>query len=127
MSRTWLGVAGILGALGVGLGAFGAHGLRAILPLQEMTIFETAVRYHLFHTLALLGTALAMQAFPGHRVGLRRVAMAFTFGIIVFSGSLYVLVMTDQRWLGAVTPVGGLALIGGWVGLAVVFLRRLPA
>lgn len=123
MSRTWLGVCGILGALGVGLGAFGAHGLQSILPPQQMAIFETSVRYHLFHVLALLGTALAMGNFPQYSIGLRRVAIAFTVGIVVFSGSLYLLVFTGQRWLGAVTPIGGVAFIAGWLGLAIVFLR----
>ena len=127
MSRTWLGIAGALGAIGVLLGAFGGHLLRPVLPLQQMTLFETAVRYHMFHALALFGTALAMQVFPEHAVGLRRVAIAFAAGIVVFSGSLYGLVTTDQRWLSAATPLGGLAFIGAWAGLAVVFLRRARA
>jgi uncharacterized membrane protein YgdD (TMEM256/DUF423 family) len=122
-----LGIAGALGAIGVLLGAFGGHLLRPVLPLQQMTLFETAVRYHMFHALALFGTALAMQVFPEDAVGLRRVAIAFAAGIVVFSGSLYVLVTTDQRWLSAVTPLGGLAFIGAWAGLAVVFLRRARA
>src|SRR5262249_45596929 len=124
MSRTWFGIAGILGALGVAFGAFGAHALQSTLNPGLLAIFETAVRYHLIHTLALAGTAIAMQVFPGHGVGLRRVAWAFTVGVVLFSGSLYVLALTNQRWLGAVTPLGGLAFIAGWLGLAVVFLRR---
>lgn len=124
MSRTWLGISGVLGALGMSLGAFGGHLLRPVLPLTQMTIFETAVRYHMFHALAVLGTALAMHGYPHHATGLHRVAGLFTVGVILFSGSLYLVATTDLRWLGALTPVGGLALMGGWVGLAAVFLRK---
>jgi uncharacterized membrane protein YgdD (TMEM256/DUF423 family) len=119
-----LGIAGVLGALGIGLGAFGGHLLRPVLPLTQMTVFETAVRYHLFHTLALLGTALAMHGYPGDAPALRRVAWLFTAGVTLFSGSLYLVATTDLRWLSALTPLGGVALAAGWLGVAVVFLRR---
>ncbi len=124
MSRSWLGIAGALGALGVLLGAFGGHLLRPMLPLQAMTIFETAVRYQLVHVLALFGTAVAGKVYPEHGVALSRIAAGFTAGIFLFSGSLYLMVTTDQPWLGALTPVGGVALVGAWAGLAWVFLRR---
>jgi uncharacterized membrane protein YgdD (TMEM256/DUF423 family) len=123
VSRTWIMVAALLGALGVALGAFGAHILRAILPLQAMTIFETAVRYHLLHTLALLGTGLLMAQFPGLIPALRRVAWLFLLGILLFSGSLYVLSMSDLYWMGFVTPIGGLAWVAAWLGLAWTFWR----
>ena len=123
MSRTWITVAALLGALGVALGAFGAHVLRAILPLQAMTIFETAVRYHLLHTLALLVTGLLMAQFPALTATLRRVAWLFLLGVLLFSGSLYVLSMSDLRWMGFVTPLGGLAWVMAWLGLAWTFGR----
>jgi uncharacterized membrane protein YgdD (TMEM256/DUF423 family) len=117
-------VAGALGAVGVLLGAFGGHLLRPVLPLQAMTIFDTAVRYHLLHTLALFGTAVAAKVYPAHAVALGRVAAGFALGIVLFSGSLYLMVTTDRLWLGAVAPVGGVVLVLSWAGLALVFLRR---
>ena len=123
MSRNWLVVSGISGALAIALGAFGAHALRAWLPLQQMTIFETAVRYQLVHTLALLATALAMGQFPERARALVQVAWLFLLGIVLFSGSLYVLALTGARSLGAVTPFGGAAFIAGWVLLALAVAR----
>lgn len=105
--------AALSGALAVGLGAFGAHGLEAILERnQTVDVWETAVSYHFIHTLVLLW--LAGQASMGK--GPRR---CFTFGIVVFSGTLYVLAVSGIRWLGAITPIGGVALIVAWVWLAV--------
>jgi uncharacterized membrane protein YgdD (TMEM256/DUF423 family) len=89
-----------------------------------MTIFDTAVRYHLLHTLALFGTAVAAKVYPAHAVALGRVAAGFALGIVLFSGSLYLMVTTDRLWLGAVAPVGGVVLVLSWAGLALVFLRR---
>ena len=106
-------VAALSGALAVGLGAFGAHGLEALLERnQTVDVWETAVFYHFIHTLVLLW--LATQKSIGH--GPRR---CFTFGMLVFSGTLYVLAVSGIRWLGAITPIGGLALIVAWVWLAV--------
>jgi len=112
----FLRVAGLLGAAGVGLGAFGAHGLRGRVDEGHLAVFETAVRYHLVHTVALAALALAA---PGlwHGRWAPAAAWAWTAGIVVFSGSLYLLVLTGQRWLGAITPVGGVALIAGWLCL----------
>jgi uncharacterized membrane protein YgdD (TMEM256/DUF423 family) len=104
--------AGIAGALAVLLGAFGAHGLEARVADPELlAIWETAARYHLAHALAL-GLVAAHPARP------RAAGVAFIVGITIFSGSLYLLVLTGARWLGAITPVGGLSLIAGWVLLA---------
>jgi uncharacterized membrane protein YgdD (TMEM256/DUF423 family) len=122
-SRPWLAAAGALGALGVALGAFGAHLLRPLLPLQLMTIFETGVRYHLLHALALLGCGVLLELYPARARLLRWAAWGFAAGIVLFSGSLYALVMTDQRWLGLLTPVGGVAWIVAWGLLAWVFWR----
>lgn len=106
----------ILAAVAVAAGAFGAHGLRGRLGEADLAIFETAVRYHLIHAVALLAVAWAMDRWPG---GAASVAAALILGgVLIFSGSLYLLVLTGPRWLGAITPVGGVLLIGGWVVLA---------
>lgn len=123
MSRTWVAIAALLGALGIALGAFGAHALKFTLPLQAMTIFETAVRYQLLHALALLGTGILMALFPALAPALRRVALLFLAGTVLFCGSLYTLSMSDLYWAGFVTPVGGLAWVAAWLGLAWVFWR----
>ena len=106
----------VLAALAVVFGAFGAHGLRARLSPQDLETFEVGVRYQMYHALGLIivswavahwetGTAIAAGWF-------------FVAGIVLFSGSLYVLVLTGPRWLGAITPIGGVAFIVGWVLLA---------
>lgn len=118
MARWFLMIAGFSGALAVALGAFGAHLLRAVLPLQMMTIFETAVRYHLLHTLALLATALLARQIGGTPPLLRVAGWLFVAGIILFPGSLYALTMSDIRMLGLLTPVGGLCWITAWLCLA---------
>jgi uncharacterized membrane protein YgdD (TMEM256/DUF423 family) len=104
------------GALAVALGAFGAHGLRERVSAQMLTTWETAAQYHIFHALALLlvgvlarQTGAAALLVPG---------WILLAGVVIFSGSLYLLVLSDQRWLGAVTPLGGTALIIGWLWLA---------
>jgi uncharacterized membrane protein YgdD (TMEM256/DUF423 family) len=108
-------LAGILGFLGVALGAFGAHGLRGRVAPEAIEIWKTGVLYHLVHALALL-----LVAALGARIGWPRVVSGlFVAGIVVFSGSLYALVLSDQRWLGAITPLGGVAFLAGWVTLAV--------
>lgn len=124
VSRPWYIAAGVSGALGVALGAFGAHVLKPLLPLQVMTIFETAVRYHLFHTLALLGCAVLLELHPARARWLRWAAWAFAAGIVLFAGSLYGLALGNLRWLGIVTPVGGVAWVAAWALLAIAFWRR---
>jgi uncharacterized membrane protein YgdD (TMEM256/DUF423 family) len=112
----------ILGACAVALGAFGAHGLKTRVGPDMLAVFETAVRYHLTHALALLAVAWASERWPG---GASTAAgWLFAAGIVIFSGSLYVMVLTGARWLGAVTPIGGLALIAGWCVLALAALRH---
>ena len=110
----WTVVGAILGFLGVAAGAFGAHGLRSSLPADRMEIFETAVRYQMYHALALLAVG---------PLGASRAGWAFLLGTAIFSGSLYLLVLTDRRWFGAVTPLGGLFLLAGWVLLALAARR----
>lgn len=103
-------LAGLLGAVGVALGAFGAHALRGHVTDEMLEIWRTAVSYHLVHAVALFAMGLA-----GTRVRLGHIAgAAFGLGILVFSGTLYALVLTGARWLGAVTPIGGVAFIVGW-------------
>lgn len=110
-------VAGALnGALAVALGAFGAHGLRERVSAQMLTTWETAAQYHFFHALALL--IVGMLAHQLNETALLVPGWILLAGVTVFSGSLYLLVLTDQRWLGAITPLGGTALIVGWLWLA---------
>ena len=107
-------IAAVLGALSVGTGAFGAHALRASLEASgRLDTFETAVKYQFYHTLAILAIGILMYHIPDKRIGYAAIAMAS--GTFVFSGSLYVLCLTGTRWWGAVTPIGGVLLIVGWV------------
>lgn len=118
--RKTLILASLFGTLAVALGAFGAHALKATLAASGRNeTFELAVRYQFYHTLSLLGTGILMEKFPV----LKTSAMLFSSGIIIFSGSLYTLALTNQTWWGAVTPFGGLLLIAGWVALGLAFLR----
>ncbi len=115
-SRTALRLAAAIGFLAVALGAFGAHGLKATLEATGRAAnWETAAQYHLVHAAVLL--ALALRE-PVARLSF----LLFTAGIAIFSGSLYVLAVTNMKWLGAITPLGGLCLLGGWLALA--FPRR---
>ena len=116
MDRTLLLVGALAGFTGVALGAFGAHGLRGRLSPEMLAVFETGVRYHMYHALAILATALIMGRTSG------RLATAagwlFTSGIVLFSGSLYALAATGIPVLGAITPIGGVAFLLGWACLA---------
>ncbi|MEA5446746.1 DUF423 domain-containing protein [Gammaproteobacteria bacterium AB-CW1] len=118
-------LAGFNMALAVGLGAFGAHGLRAnedSLPLERgLAVWETAVQYHLAHGLALLG--LAAVAVWLDSALLRTGGWLLVAGMLLFSGSLYLMVLTGWRWLGPITPLGGLCLIGGWLLIMTAALR----
>jgi len=109
-----MAVAGLLGALGVILGALGAHALQARLGTEQLESWNTAVRYHLLHSVVLLALAL-FGAASGRPIQLP--GWLFSLGIALFSGSIYLLVLTGQRWLGPVTPVGGLFLVAGWLSL----------
>jgi uncharacterized membrane protein YgdD (TMEM256/DUF423 family) len=122
--RTTLALGAGLGALGVILGAFGAHFLAGRLAPGDLAVYETAVRYQMYHALALAGVAGWASKRPSPR--LDWAARAFGAGIVLFSGSLYLLVLTGQRWLGAVTPFGGVALIVGWLLIAFDALAPRP-
>ena len=112
----------LFGGLGVILGAFGAHALRDRVAPEMLAVFETGVRYQMYHALALFAVALLVNHMPGTTLPLVA-GWLFVAGIVLFSGSLYVLVWSDQRWLGAVTPVGGLAFVAGWGLLVIAALR----
>ncbi len=116
--------AAFAGALGVVLGAFGAHALRGSIEPRLIETFQTAVQYQLIHALALLLVSLTM-GWLGQSLSLEISAYAFMAGIILFSGSLYGLVLTEMRWLGPVTPLGGLCLIVGWLALLVGGFRQI--
>lgn len=120
MSRSTLFAAGaLLGGLAVAFGAFGAHALEARVSAERLATFETAARYQLVHAVAIIAAALL----GGERAVLA--GIAFLVGVALFSGSLYLLVLTGARWFGAIAPLGGLALIGGWVLLALAGIREL--
>lgn len=117
MHRTFVMIGALAGVVGVALGAFGAHGLRNRLSADMLAVFETGVRYQMYHALALLALGALAPTFGGR---LTTVAgWAFTAGIVIFSGSLYLLALTDIRTLGAITPLGGVAFLVGWACLAI--------
>jgi len=113
-----LGAAAIAGASAVGLGAFGAHALKArLLESNTLTVWETAVQYHLLHAVALLSIALWVRVAPAYGASVAVTGWLFVAGIVLFSGSLYGLALGGPRWLGPVTPLGGLVFIVGWLWL----------
>ena len=116
MTRTFLALGAINALLAVGLGAFGAHVLEEMLTAQDMETYRTAAHYHLTHALGLLAVALAGDRLAG-RTGAWAGWLLFA-GIVLFSGSLYVLCFTGLRWLGAITPLGGVSFLLGWGTLA---------
>ena len=117
-------MASVMGALAVLCGAFAAHGLSTRLDENARTVFETGARYHMYHALALGLAALAMRGEAFSRA--RMAAILFLAGIILFSGSLYLLALTGNIVLGYVTPFGGLAFIAGWIFLALAALKLNP-
>jgi uncharacterized membrane protein YgdD (TMEM256/DUF423 family) len=116
MDRVFFGMGAVLGAIGVAAGAFGAHALRSRLAPDMLAVFETGVRYHLMHALALLAVGWAAARWPSPAV--TAAGWLFVAGILLFSGSLYALALSGVRAIGLVTPVGGLAFILGWIALA---------
>ncbi|HSR70722.1 MAG TPA: DUF423 domain-containing protein [Acidobacteriota bacterium] len=119
--RNLLLAASVLGFLGVAAGAFGAHGLKSRLSQEMLEIFDTGVRYHLLHVLAVLASAWVLDRLQ--QPSALWAGWLFVAGILIFSGSLYMLSLTGTRWLGAVTPVGGVAFLAGWLCLAWAALR----
>jgi len=122
MQRTFLIIAAVSGLIAVLLGAFGAHALRGKLEPKLFDVFETGVRYQFFHTFALIAVALLID-----KLGTAQLVPAgwlFVAGIVLFSGSLYLLAVKSWKWLGPVTPLGGLLFIAGWVMLLIAAARR---
>lgn len=111
----------VLAFLAIGLGAFGAHSLSGRLSPEDLSVFETGVRYHMYHALGLFAVAWASTRWPGSLI--ETSGWLMIGGTLLFSGSLYALVLTGHRWLGAVTPIGGVALMIAWALLAVRVYR----
>lgn len=118
VDRTFLLIGALAGGVGVGLGAFGAHGLRSRLTPEMLNVFETGVRYHMYHALAILLVAALMGRMEARLLPVS--GWCFSAGIVIFSGSLYALATTGVTMLGAITPIGGVAFLAGWICLILV-------
>ena len=123
MERTFFILTALFGGLGVALGAFGAHALRGIVGPELLVTFETGVRYQMYHAFALMGVVVALSRWPQSSLAVWA-GWLFVAGIVIFSGSLYALALSGQRWLGAITPLGGVAFISGWICLLLVAWRK---
>jgi uncharacterized membrane protein YgdD (TMEM256/DUF423 family) len=121
-AKLFVSLGALAAALGVALGAFGAHALKARLSADMLAVWQTAVQYHLWHALGLVGIGILAQHLPGSGP-LRLAGWLMLAGIVLFSGSLYVLAASGVRWLGAVTPFGGGCLIAGWLAVVYAVLR----
>ncbi len=119
----WTAIGAVLMALAVGMGAFGAHGLRNRLDAYSMSVYEKAVFYQFVHALGILLVALLARTNAITIGGQARVGWLLLIGIVIFSGSLYALAISGLRVLGAITPIGGIAFIAGWILLAYEALR----
>ncbi|MBI2565923.1 MAG: DUF423 domain-containing protein [Candidatus Schekmanbacteria bacterium] len=123
MSAFFGGAGALLGFLSVALGAFAAHALKGRLAAHLVDVFETAVRYQMVHALALLVVALLLRQLPSGGGATLASGWAFLAGTAIFSGTLYLYVATGARWLGMITPLGGVTLLAGWVCLFISFVR----
>jgi uncharacterized membrane protein YgdD (TMEM256/DUF423 family) len=121
MERIFFTLGSLSGLIAVAAGAFGAHSLRDRLSADLLATFETGARYQMYHALALLLAAWAITRWPGPLTS--AAGWLFVAGTLIFSGSLYALSLSGQRWLGAITPLGGVAFIGGWLCLALAAWR----
>lgn len=124
MAKLFLILSSLSGTLAVALGAFGAHALKAKLTAEgTLDTYQTAVQYQFYHTLGLLVIALLLTRYDSSWLSYAGYSM--TAGILIFSGSLYILCFTGMKWLGAITPIGGLAFIAGWVCLLLFAIKTL--
>ena len=127
MQTFYLKIAALLGALAVALGAFGAHALKKILDEKSLLVFETAVRYQFYHVFALVAVGVLLKEFPNSY--LLWSGRLFCYGILIFSGSLYLMTLLEAigqqgfKWLGAITPIGGVCLIAGWIVMAIGIVK----
>ena len=117
-----LALGAVSGAISVMLGAFGAHALKARLSADALSAFQTAVQYQMMHSLALIAVGLWLVRHPDDMLA-RYAALAFCFGILFFSGSLYGLTLGGPRWLGPVTPIGGMLFVAGWLLFAAAAIK----
>lgn len=128
MQKSLIAFAGLLGALSIIIGAFGAHALKTKITVEQLQIFETGVKYQIYHVLALLAVALLLEKYT--IILLTYAGLAFILGIILFSGSLYLLATKDLlgvgswNWLGPITPIGGLFFILGWLLIFISFIKK---
>jgi uncharacterized membrane protein YgdD (TMEM256/DUF423 family) len=121
-AKLFISLGALAAALGVALGAFGAHALKARLSADMLAVWQTAVQYHLWHALGLIAIGALVQHFPASGP-VRLAGWLMLAGIVLFSASLYVLTLSGGRWLGAVTPFGGACFIAGWLVLAYAVVR----
>lgn len=122
MEKTFFALACLFGAAAVALGAFGAHALDGRVEARLLEVFETGARYQMYHSLALIAVVVAINYWPQSSLPVIA-GWLFVAGIIIFSGSLYLLTFSGKSWLGAITPIGGVAFISGWICLAITALR----
>lgn len=123
-SKVWFSLGALNGALAVGFGAFGAHGLQNKVGPTELAAFQTGAQYHMYHALALLGVGWLLSKVPTSQIG-QVAGWAFLLGTLLFSGSLYVLGITESRSLVLFTPIGGVFFLCGWISLALA-ARKFP-
>jgi len=123
MDKIFFTIGSILGGIAVATGAFGAHGLKKLVTPELLDTWEKAVRYQMYHALALLALAWAVTHWSEQIKLLTVGGWLFLAGVILFSGSLYILVLSGVKWLGAITPLGGMAFVAGWACLALAALR----
>jgi uncharacterized membrane protein YgdD (TMEM256/DUF423 family) len=121
MDRVFFALGAVSGFISVAAGAFGAHALRSRLTPEYLGVFETAARYQMYHALALLAVAWAITRGSGSTA--QWAGWLFVVGTVLFSGSLYALALSGIRWLGAITPLGGVAFLSGWLCLALSWKR----
>ncbi len=127
MHKLFIKTAALTGALSVALGAFAAHGLKDLLAAENLQVFETAVRYQFYHVFALLAAGILYRDFPGRMM--KSAGLFFIAGMVLFSGSLYLLCYVKQQglplnWIGAITPFGGASFIAGWILLFLAVNKR---
>ena len=121
-ARLFIALGALFAALAVGCGAFGAHALRVRLSADLLAVYQTGVQYHFWHALGVLAVGIAGLQLPASP-WLRAAGWLLAAGILLFSGSLYLLALSGERWFGAITPVGGLAFILGWLAFALAVLK----